>query len=125
MRLHDCRTLCPLCLPIPISTSHLSPANMLEDPTAKQWRILVVGALVVLLIDFGGFLSIPAQTEIFQDIICRHYYATYSVVPEADGDCKVAFVQSELAAVNGWKDTFDALPSIRPWPRSHRRTDQP
>ncbi|KAF4215558.1 hypothetical protein CNMCM8980_010606 [Aspergillus fumigatiaffinis] len=68
------------------------------------WRILLISSLVFFLVDFGFYLTVPAQTKIFEDIICRQY--------EAEGDCKVALVQSELAAVNGWKDTFDALPGI-------------
>ncbi|ODM17655.1 hypothetical protein SI65_07330 [Aspergillus cristatus] len=30
----------------------------------------------------------------------------------SEQNCKIAPVQSELARINGWKDTFDALPSI-------------
>jgi hypothetical protein len=57
------------------------------------WRILLISSLVFFLVDFGFYLTVPAQTKIFEDIICRQY--------EAEGDCKVALVQSELAAVNG------------------------
>jgi hypothetical protein len=68
----------------------------------QRWRILIISSVVFFLVDFGFYLTVPAQTKIFEDIICRQY--------NAQGDCKIAPVQSELAAVNGWKDTFDALP---------------
>lgn len=72
--------------------------------TINCWRILVISSIVFFLVDFGFYLTVTAQTKIFEDIICRQY--------NAQGDCKIAPVQSELAAVNGWKDTFDALPGI-------------
>lgn len=73
----------------------------------EQWRILVVGALAILTADFGLYLSTPAQIQIFEDILCRQFYSSNG------GDaCKAAPIQAELAFINGWKDTFDALPSI-------------
>lgn len=69
-----------------------------------RWRILLASSLVLFLIDFGFYLTIPAQTSIFEGIICAQY--------NAEGNCKATPVQSELAFINGWKDTFDALPGI-------------
>ncbi|KAH1909192.1 uncharacterized protein AFUA_5G12740 [Aspergillus fumigatus Af293] len=74
------------------------------DNTINCWRILAISSIVFFFVDFGFYLTVPAQTRIFEEIICRQY--------TAQGDCKIAPVQSELAAVNGWKDTFDALPGI-------------
>lgn len=76
-----------------------------------QWCILVVGSLVVLLADFGPYLAIPAQTKLLEDIICQRYYASQGLPLGHENDCKIPHVQSELAVINGWKDTFDALPS--------------
>ncbi|KAL3469727.1 major facilitator superfamily domain-containing protein [Aspergillus californicus] len=69
-----------------------------------RWRILLTSSLVLFLLDFGFYLTIPAQTSIFEGIICAQYHA--------EGNCKATPVQSELAFINGWKDTFDALPGI-------------
>lgn len=75
---------------------------------SKQWRILVIGSLIILLADFGGYLSAPAQIKIFEDILCRQYYSS----SDDESACKAAPIQSELAFINGWNDTFIALPSI-------------
>ncbi|KAL4861124.1 hypothetical protein BDV12DRAFT_191282 [Aspergillus spectabilis] len=72
-----------------------------------RWRILLTSSLVLFLLDFGFYLTIPAQTSIFEGIICAQYHA--------EGNCKATPVQSELAFINGWKDTFDALPEF--WTR--------
>lgn len=81
---------------------------------------MVLGAILLLALDFGSYLGTPPQIEIFEDIICRGYYAklnqtssgtTTLLHPLDDAICKVAPVQSELALVNGWKGTFDVLPS--------------
>lgn len=85
-------------------------ANMNQNKQSQRWRILLVGSFLVLVVDFGFFLAIPAQTKIFEDILYRQYYAPSVDISEAG--CKVAPVQSELAHIGGWKDTFDALPSI-------------
>lgn len=53
----------------------------------------------------------PAANKIFEDILCRQYYAAHPIHP-SEQNCKIAPVQNELARINGWKDTFDALPSI-------------
>ena len=75
---------------------------------SKQWRIFTIGSLIVLLVDFGGYLSTPAQIKIFENILCRRYYSS----SDDESVCKAAPIQSELAFINGWKDTFAALPSI-------------
>ncbi|RJE18438.1 MFS transporter [Aspergillus sclerotialis] len=46
--------------------------------------------------------------KIFENIICRQYYSS----SDDESVCKAAPIQSELAFINGWKDTFAALPSI-------------
>lgn len=79
----------------------------------QSWQILLVGALLILLTDFGFFLSIPPQTKIFEDILYRQYYESHpQSAQSSEQDRKIIPVQSELAQINGWKDTFDAVPSI-------------
>lgn len=55
----------------------------------------------------------PPQTEIFEDIICRKMHSESALHPHQGDDdgCRGALVQSELARINGWKTTFEALPS--------------
>lgn len=83
---------------------------MNQNKKSQRWRILLVGSFLVLIVDFGFFLAIPAQTRIFEDILCRQYYGSTDNLAEAD--CKVVPVQSELARIAGWKEAFDPLASI-------------
>ncbi|KAJ5775776.1 uncharacterized protein N7511_000787 [Penicillium nucicola] len=84
------------------------------DRTTKQWEVMVLNSLLILFINFAIFLSVPPQTKIFEDIICRkmNWDSALHLDPVEDGRCRGALVQSELARINGWKTTFEALPSI-------------
>ncbi|KAL3467370.1 major facilitator superfamily domain-containing protein [Aspergillus heterothallicus] len=78
--------------------------------TSRQahW-ILFVLCTVIVTIDFASYLSIAPQTQILEDIICRDLH------PDAitfSSTCKDVDVQSELALLTGWKETFDQLPGI-------------
>lgn len=85
--------------------------TMDKNKNTQRWQILLFGSLLIFLADFGFFLAIPPQTKIFEDILCRQYYAAHPTHP-SEQDCKIVPVQSELARINGWKDTFDAVPNI-------------
>ncbi|KAL2817332.1 major facilitator superfamily domain-containing protein [Aspergillus granulosus] len=87
------------------NTPLLSPRR-----TSRQahW-ILFILCTVIVTIDFAGYLSIAPQTQILEDIICRDLH------PDAAASasiCKDVDVQSELALLTGWKETFDQLPGI-------------
>ncbi|OJJ03079.1 hypothetical protein ASPVEDRAFT_42597, partial [Aspergillus versicolor CBS 583.65] len=71
--------------------------------------ILILLCIVIVTIDFGSALSAAPQTQILEDIVCRalHRDAVISA-----STCKGADVQSELALINGWKETFDQIPGI-------------
>lgn len=62
---------------------------MSQDKQSQRWRIL-------LLVDFGFFLAIAAQTKIFEDVRCLEYYG--STVKPSEADCKVALVHADLQA---------------------------
>lgn len=99
-----------------LSLSQLLPfmyetKTMDKNKNTQRWQILLFGSLLIFLADFGFFLAIPPQTKIFEDILCRQYYAAHPT-PLFEQNCKIVPVQSELARINGWKDTFDAVPSI-------------
>ncbi|KAF7590005.1 hypothetical protein BBP40_003449 [Aspergillus hancockii] len=79
---------------------------------AKQARrLLFLICFSVVTIDFGAFLSIAPQIEIFESIICRKHYQEIGVFA-ADSLCKAPEVQGELAFLNGWMDTLDEVPGI-------------
>lgn len=87
-----------------------TPSSSSSVPSSKTWLVLIIISVLALTVDLGFYLTTAPQLEIFQDIICKNYYA------RADGfdedRCKSDAVQSELALVSGWLDTFNTLPSM-------------
>ncbi len=73
-----------------------------------HWVLFLV-CIVIVTIDFGGALSAAPQTQILEDIVC-HALHRDAVISAAT--CKGADVQSELALIIGWKETFDQIPGI-------------
>ncbi|KAJ5146141.1 uncharacterized protein N7515_000705 [Penicillium bovifimosum] len=84
------------------------------DKAKKQWEVMALNALLIFFMNFAIFLSVPPQIKIFEDIICRkiHLDNALNLHPGDDDSCRGALVQTELARINGWKTTFEALPSI-------------
>lgn len=88
-------------------------------PTISHVRVIALVATIVLISDLAGYAATAPQLQIFEDIICRQYY--YSLQGESNHtgqgvNCKIEPVQSELALINGWADTFQTIPGIL---RSH------
>ncbi|KAJ5378504.1 hypothetical protein N7509_011623 [Penicillium cosmopolitanum] len=112
----------PLLSPTPNSeppTNNSSSSNNNNNNGRKKLLILVACGIFILAADFGFFLSQAPQTAIFERIICRNYLlnsrddmnASLLNSPSED-PCKSELVQGELALINGYKETFDVLPSI-------------
>lgn len=83
--------------------------------------------LAVLLFSLGDQWMDPPQTRIFEAIICYRYYEDVdpskilqdrsTIGPGAIGGvdemwCKADTIQSELAALRGWQNLFDGLPTL-------------
>ena len=105
----------PLLSPTPKSDIE----NEQHDNKRKKFLILAACGVFILAADFGFYMSTAPQTSIFEQIICRNYLANLQNTPEtsrldllAEDPCKSEFVQGELAVVNGYKETFNILPSI-------------
>ncbi|KAA8651283.1 hypothetical protein EYZ11_009188 [Aspergillus tanneri] len=81
---------------------------LLPPRTRHQTRILILVCTVIVAIEIGDYLSTAPQTQILEEIICRNLH------PDASSAsiCKDTDVQSELALLNGWKDTFSQVPAI-------------
>jgi hypothetical protein len=79
---------------------------------SKKLVVSIICAIILLATDFGFFMAQAPQTAIFEEIICRnHGLRSRDANATIDGvDCKSESVQSELALILGWKDTFDVLP---------------
>lgn len=80
----------------------------------SHWRIVATMAAIVLLLTSTANLALVPTTTILEGIVCRKYYAdTHLDPPEPVSDrCKVAPIQSEVAYINGWKDSLEILPGV-------------
>lgn len=75
---------------------------------------LLLGA-INFVAGFGSVLGDAAQTQILEEIICRQYSieagTRLSGLSAKHQHCKIEPVQSELAIINAWGDTFAIIPS--------------
>lgn len=91
--------------------------NVKSDPRTFQQstRVITLVCTLLLLLDIAGFLGMAPQMQIFEDIICQNYYthqpSQIDTLP-VNERCKIEPVQSELAIIQAWKDTFEHLPGI-------------
>lgn len=108
------------------------------DKKAKIWALTLLAVLVVIF-DFGTYLSAAPQIQIFEQIACDRYYRHAGIQaplqngttrphhPIADTgnirgpgaldnstwkDCTIDPVQNEVALVTQLLNTFDQIPSI-------------
>ncbi|KAL4795074.1 major facilitator superfamily domain-containing protein [Aspergillus venezuelensis] len=87
------------------------PPSHPEHPNAHKIALLVF--IVAITIDFGDYLSTTPRTQILENIICHNLHPDTATASNPNPPiCKDADVQSELALINGWKETFDLLPGI-------------
>ncbi|KAK4152714.1 hypothetical protein C8A00DRAFT_34564 [Chaetomidium leptoderma] len=76
-------------------------------------RCVIQLCALTLIFDFTQYSVYAPLTAVFEEIICNRYYSSLAASPFlAQRDCKVFPVQSELALVKGYKDTFNQIPSI-------------
>lgn len=86
---------------------------------SKRLVVVIACGFLVFGAQFGTYLTIPSQTAIFEEIICRKYlqsHGPWDSLPDAspNGDfCKSEEVQGELALVIGYKDGLDMIPGRR------------
>ncbi|KAJ9244771.1 hypothetical protein DTO169E5_1592 [Paecilomyces variotii] len=82
---------------------------------SQKLTVMIAASTLILAMDFGFYLTAAPQIKIFESIVCHNYLAVIGKPPGTtltEDICKSEPVQSELALVNGWKDTSDVLPGI-------------
>ncbi|PMB73846.1 hypothetical protein BM221_001272 [Beauveria bassiana] len=83
---------------------------------AHHHRRLVLSIVLISVVaaDFGNALSLAPQLKLYESLICGRIFGRVAANADDDGDliCKSPRVQSELAILIGWKDTFDQIPGI-------------
>jgi hypothetical protein len=96
-----------------------APLPRVQRKTDKPWVLLVgLACVLIAIIDMGAFLADAPRTRVYEANIClAHYRDLDPAAIGPDGTvpeklCKVDAVQQRLAAIFGWQDMFDAIPSI-------------
>lgn len=82
------------------------------DATRAQFlRVVIPGSLIVACFGFAAqFLSI-GLSEMMEGSICQREYSNVTS-PYTDPRCKNEAVQTRLATVKGWEQTFSLLPGL-------------
>ncbi|KAM3469584.1 hypothetical protein MY5147_006941 [Beauveria neobassiana] len=80
---------------------------------AHHHRRLVLSIVLISVVaaDFGNALSLAPQLKLYESLICGRIFGRVAANDD-DLICKSPRVQSELAILIGWKDTFDQIPGI-------------
>ena len=103
-----------------------------------HWTPIILIQLMIFLSAMGVVISFAPRTRLFEDIICRKYYAihngttetatgisttallsstvthfdTSQQAPPSESQCKIAPVQDALAELFGWQAFFDGIPGL-------------
>ncbi|KZF26174.1 MFS general substrate transporter [Xylona heveae TC161] len=97
---------------------YANPPQRYPPRFPKSVYVFCMTLLLILIIDVSNDIQKAPQTEIFEKIICRRFYrdGNHALSDSASSleryDCKIEPVQSEVALINGWLDTFAMLPGI-------------
>ncbi|PWY90339.1 adenylate cyclase [Aspergillus sclerotioniger CBS 115572] len=74
---------------------------------SSRWRLLALICFVVLVQDFAEYIARAPQIEIWIEIVARKLCPGVQ-----DGSGCMDLVQSEVALLEGWKDTLEQVPGI-------------
>lgn len=98
-----------------VDSASAAPVSSDETPLLRNdavkpkfQRVIVAISVILLISQVGNFIAMAPQTAILEGIICREHAPLSS--ESEDGLCKSEPVQTELALVLGWKDTFEMIP---------------
>lgn len=106
--------------------------NRQQKQKRTHWTPIILIQLMIFVSAMGVVISFAPRTRLFEDIICRKYYAihngttetvtttsllsatTTSLLSEApsESQCKIAPVQDALAELFGWQTFFDGIPGL-------------
>ncbi|KAJ5108505.1 MFS general substrate transporter [Penicillium angulare] len=92
-----------------------SEARPTPSSKSQKFHVMFAAITLILAVDFGFYLTTAPQTKVFESIVCQNYISglpKHEITIPTEDICKSGPVQSELALVNGWKDTSDVLPGI-------------
>jgi hypothetical protein len=81
-------------------------------PEIKNLRVILTISAIIFFMEISSYLPVAPQIAIFEDIACRNYYTSgIHLLDESSNErCKIEPIQSEVALLNSWKDTFETIP---------------
>jgi hypothetical protein len=90
----------------------LIPAEYEDQKATRQYRIQIILRVYAVSFQFLLAMAVIAapQTDIVENIICRHLHDPELDLTNQPLDCKREAVQSELALVQGWGDSLIQIP---------------
>ncbi|KAK6512034.1 hypothetical protein TWF481_000931 [Arthrobotrys musiformis] len=110
-------TKAPDAAEVPIVDCEAGSSNP-NNTSRRSIGILVSLVVGMFILEAADQLVKPAMVRIYEDTICRNYYATqqHELFPTGqdvpEEKCKIAPVQTELALIRGLEPVFDAIPSF-------------
>jgi hypothetical protein len=106
------------------ATSLLHETDTTAVPIRKDpdsWlalRVVTAISLLVFALEISSAIADAPQTQILEGIVCEKHYATSSWTnATSDERCKIEAIQTEVAMLIGWKNTFEMLPGAYAIPK--------
>lgn len=116
-------------------SGYFQNGNNDQKQKRTHWTPIILIQLMIFLSAMGVVISFAPRTRLFEDIICRKYYAIHNGTTEttsistsallslttnvhfasqapSESQCKIAPVQDALAELFGWQTFFDGIPGL-------------
>ncbi|KAI5203412.1 hypothetical protein E4T39_04261 [Aureobasidium subglaciale] len=95
------------------------PSGLMVRRTTKTWaslHVIISIAAIVFMLEVSSAIALTPQIQILETIVCEKYYDRTSpsiLHPSDDERCKTEAIQTEVALINGWKNTFEMVPGTK------------
>lgn len=92
------------------------PSDFLVERTTKTWAsslVIISIAAIIFMLEVSSAIAVTPQVQILEAIVCKKYHDGTSLGmlhPSDDPRCKTEPIQTEVALINGWKNTFEMVP---------------
>lgn len=75
------------------------------------WRPVILINLLFIVNGLGYSITLAPQTQLFENIVCRHLYQDSNIASIQD-KCKAPAVQEVVARLSGYQALFDGIPGL-------------
>jgi hypothetical protein len=92
------------------------PSDFLMERTTKTWassHVIISIAAIVSMLEVSSAIAGTPQVQNLEAIVCKKYCDGTSLGishPSDDPRCKTEPIQTEVALINGWKNTLEMVP---------------